>query len=243
MRHSAIPNPWGQVLLGLSVLTCCLLTAAASAQHQRALDSGEETTIIPSRDLCSGTLAIYHDSSFETGWAWEGHGNTPEYYGAWGEAFDFGPCQVVCGAYWLTTLPTIYHGDPVNLYVWEGGVTREPGAVLLVVPDVYFPNIPFWPQIGANEVSVEMAVEGEFTIGFWGHWDTPIADFFIAVDQNGNGGHPWTYVAPGLGYTPGWHHPSEVWATCRSLGIGVYYDLAPTPVGATSWSRLKQLYR
>lgn len=226
------------------VLMCSPCPGPAVADYTRTIGPGEATTILPLRDRCSGALEVHHDSSFEAAHAWEGAGAWPEYYGAWGEAYDFGPCQVVCGAYWLTTTPWIYQGDPATLYVWEGGLTGEPGAVLRVVPDVHFPNVPYWPQIGENDVPVELEVEGEFTIGFWGDWSSQVAAFFIAVDQNGGGGHPWTYVAPEIGYPAGWHHPVDAgWHDCVSLGIGVYYTAEPTPANATSWSRVKRLFR
>jgi hypothetical protein len=235
-----------RVRLGLAVvLACCLLPTAVSAAYERELGHNEATTIVPSRDTCSGILAVNHDSSFESAYAWESYGAWPEYYGAWGEAYDFGPCQVVCGAYWLTTTPTHYEGEPANLYIWEGGVTGEPGAVLFVLPDVVFQNIPFWPQIGQNDVSIGVVVSGEFTIGFWGNWGPPFssADFYIAVDEDVDG-HPWTYIAPDIGPPSGWQHPSVVGPMhdCRSLGIGVYYGDPPTPVDATSWSHVKRLY-
>lgn len=231
----------------LVMMACCLLLVASAADNWSVLGHGQATSIVPTRNPCSGILSVNHDSSFESAYAWESYGAWPEYYGAWGEAYDFGPCEVVCGAYWLTTTPEHYEGRPSSLYIWEGGVTSEPGTVLFVMPDVVFPSIPFWPEFGQDDVTIGCVVEGEFTIGFWGNWGPPfsVADFFIAVDETEPGGRPWTYVAPDIGFEPGWHPVSEipVFHACRSLGIGVYHDDPPTPVAGTSWSLVKRLYR
>ena len=99
---------------------------------------------------------------------------------------------MICGAYWLTTVPEQNEGEPADLYIWEGGVTAEPGGILFVRPDVVFRNIPLWPEFGENDVSIGIEVAGEFTIGFWGNWGPPFstADFFIASDEDGAGGNP-----------------------------------------------------
>jgi len=235
---------WWRLCLVLAA--ACLSSAPALAGFGRRIGPAEETSVLPPRDPCSGALAFNHDASFENGYAWESYGAWPEYYGAWGEAFDLGACHVVCGAYWVSTLPGYYEGQLASLYVWEGGVTTEPGAVLFTRPDVQFDNIPLWPEIGQNDASIGASVSGEFTIGFWGNWGPPfsIAGFFIAADVDGAGGRPWTYIAPDLGVPSGWQHPNVVgpFDDCHSLGIGLYYDDVPSPAEASSWGRLKALF-
>jgi hypothetical protein len=80
----------------------------------------------------AGELVVHHDYSFENGWCWSFAGIEPPHYGALAEAYDLGPGCVRCGAFWLTN-----HGGYISrladIYVWEGGITDEPGAVLVVL--------------------------------------------------------------------------------------------------------------
>jgi len=227
----------------LAASACC---AAALADEAQTVGYRDHTLILPARDPCSGTLEVNHDDSFENGYCFEGSAASPEPYGSWGEAYDLGQCcEVICGSYWVTTVPQYWLGQAANIYIWEGGVTGEPGGVLFVLPDVVFENVPRWPEVGQNDVAVGVIVSGEFTVGFWGNWEPyPWGGYFIAADEDGAGGRPWVYIAPGHGLPSGWQHPGVVpiFRDCRSLGIGLYYGESPTPVEAPSWGRVKRLF-
>jgi hypothetical protein len=187
-------------------------------------------------------LTEHHDYTFENAYCWSGDGNWPEYCGAWGEAYDVGPCEVICGAYWLTTI--YYLEQTASIYVWEGGVSAEPGAVLYVASGILFDNIPIWPEVGQSDVAIGLVVSGEFTVGYWGNWGPGTLEaWFTAVDYDGSLGRPWTYVAPDLGLPTGWQNPDVLFPPVTSLGIGLYYGDVPVPAEAPTWGALKALFR
>jgi hypothetical protein len=226
--------------LGLSVV-------AAHATNAVSLGYSDNTTVINSggNDNCAeGTLFVNHDGSFENGYAWHYGGTVPPYYGAFGEGYDLGPSGIVaCGAYWISTL----HGggwQPTDLYVWAGGAgSGTPGVVLSMVPGIYFASIPTWPTLAENDVSIYTHVTGEFTVGYWGDWPGLSNDYFIGADLNGLGGHPWTNIAPGIGYPTGWNDPSVVWGPTQSLGIGVWWtDDVWSPVVPKTWGSIKAMF-
>jgi hypothetical protein len=222
-----------------------LLTAApAGASNAVSLGYSDETTIVgPGTDVCaSGVLIHNHDGSFENGYTWRYDGVAPPYYGAFGEAYDLGAGTVACGAYWLTTLPGFFPPQYADLYVWEGGVGSSPGTVMAVVTGINFPNIPNWPSVGQNDVDLDVAVGGPFTVGYWGPWPGQDWWFFCAADENGPGGHPWTCIAPGQGYPSGWQDPAVVWPNAKSMGCGVYFEQG-TPVKSETWGAVKALFR
>jgi len=209
------------------------------------LGPSHETSIRPStRDDCTGgPLQANHDFTFETAYGWDYWGAWPEPNGAFGEAFDLGAGTIVCGAYWLTYYPALEVGT-ANLYVWEGGISGPPGAVVALVTDVAFDNIPLWPEVGENAVAIDHAVDGEFTIGYWPDWGPYPGEpgFFCAADESGPKGHPWTYVAPGIGLPSGWQDPDVAFGDCRSLGIGLYFHEGLTPARGPTWGAVKSLF-
>jgi hypothetical protein len=91
---------------------------------------------------------------------------------------------------------------------------------------------------------MDVTVSGDFTVGYWGDFPGSYALFFCAADENGPGGHPWTCIAPGIGYPSGWQNPSviEPWAQVKALGCGVYFEQG-TPVESETWGALKALFR
>ena len=193
-------------------------------------------------DCGEGELHCNHDGTFESGYNWwshpEGYGGL--YYGAFAEAYDLGSGTLQCGAYWVTQagyLPAGY----VDAYVWDGGVSREPGRVLAFAFDAQFRNIPAWPQTGQNDVEIPVEVTGEFTIGYWLEdcWD----DVWVAADLDGLGGRPWTCIAPGTEWPSGWQDPSIVFGPTQSLGIGVWFSAATTPSTTPTWGSVKSLFR
>ncbi len=228
----------------LAVLMAALLVAAmqCAADSAASLGYSDETTIVgPGADACaSGVLIHSHDESFENAYAWAYGGVVAPYYGAFGEGYDLGSGTISCAAYWVTqVLADWFYGD---CYVWAGGVGPAPGAVLAVVAHVNFAPVPHWPEIGQKDFDVNLAVTGPFTIGYWGDWPGSYAAFFCAADLDGPAGHPWTCIAPGLGYPSGWQDPSTIWGPTRSLGCGVYFEQA-TSARSETWGALKALFR
>ncbi len=233
-------------MVRLAVPIGVLLLAAlpGSASDAVSLGHSDETTVVgPGTDACaSGTLIYNHDGSFENGYTWQYGGCQSPYYGAFGEGYDLGAGTAACGAYWVTTIPGFCDGYPADCYVWEGGLDSTPGQVLAVVTGVLFTNMAVWPTVGQNDVDLNVAVAGSFTIGYWGVWPGANWCFFCAADENGPGGHPWTCIAPGTGYPSGWQDPAIVWPNAKSMGCGVYFEQA-TPAESATWGAMKALFR
>jgi hypothetical protein len=229
------------VTLAVVVLLTALPCGATNAVSLGYID---ETTIIgPARECSGGTLIHNHDGSFESGYAWQYSGCAPPYYGAFGEGYDLGAGTIACGAYWLSTLPGFFPPTVADCYIWEGGVGSEPGDVLAVLPGVDMGPIGLWPYVTQHDVDMNAAVDGAFTIGYWGPWPGESSPwYFCAADESGPRGDPWTRIAPGQGYPSGWQHPSVVWPDARSMGCGVYFEQG-TPVESETWGALKSLFR
>ena len=230
----------------LAILIAAQLLAVMPSGASNAVSLGysDETTIVgPQRECSGGTLVYNHDGSFENGYIWQYGGLVPPYYGAFGEAYDLTCGTVRCAAFWLTTLPGGWWDQDTDCYIWDGGLGEEPGLVVAVVSGVWFSNIPNWPAVGRNDVDMNVSVSGPFTIGYW--TDCPLSSpyFFCAADENGPGGHPWTCIAPGIGYPTGWQHPSVVWPDARSIGCGLWFDQGVTPAASETWGAVKALFR
>jgi len=224
------------------VLLLMLATSSAVASDAVFLGQSDETTIVgPGTDACaSGVLVHNHDGSFENGYTWQYGGVMRPYYGAFGEGYSLGTGTVACGAFWLTTLVGSWPAAS-DCYVWQGGVPSQPGTVLGVVTDVVFYSIPCWPMVGQCDVDMNIAVTGPFTIGIWGNWPGAVAEYFVAADENGPDGYPWTRIAPGIGYPSGWQPVPHVWTNAKSMGCGVYFEQS-TPAGGETWGAVKALY-
>ena len=219
-----------------------LVTPGVYASNPASLGYSDETVILGSDpDACAGGVLTYnHDGSFESGYAWQYGGTVPPYYGCLAESYDLGPGSVACGAFWLSRLDWD-PPRPSDCYVWESGICAAPSAVLGVVTDVDFHNVPHWPSLGQNDVDMNIPVTDSFTIGYWGDWPGAGCDYFCGADLNGPGGHPWTCIAPGIGYATGWQDPSIIWGPTRSMGCGVYFEQT-TPVGTQTWGTIKALF-
>ncbi|MBU1699823.1 MAG: hypothetical protein KJ970_15680 [Candidatus Eisenbacteria bacterium] len=191
---------------------------------------------------CNGTLIYNHDDSFENGYIWAYGGYQPPYYGAFGEGFDMGSGQIECVVLWLTQTGGFY-GQPIDVYIWDGGVSREPGNVLTVGYEVVIEAPAMWPEISQHNLPLPFFVHDEFTIGFWGPWMYEAAQIYIAVDSNGPNGNPWTNIAPEYGPPNGWQDPSLVFGPTASLGMGLFLIDMPTPVKPDTWGALKSLVR
>lgn len=201
-----------------------------------------DTFILPSPDTeCEDSLYVHHDYTFENGFCWGYGGVSPPYYGAFGESFDLGSGFIECGAFWFT-IAGMYWPCQMDVYVWEGGITGPPGNVLSLSHGHVPENVPFWPAIGQNDFAIELDVTAEFTIGFWADYSLAICPYFIAADIDGLGGYPWVNIQPGVGYPTGWQHPSVIWGTTQSMGIGAYFRSPPTPIASETWGRMKALF-
>ncbi len=191
------------------------------------------------------TFVYHHDGSFENGVCWSYAGSVPPYYGAFGEAFDLGPARIHGAAFWATHTGD-FHGQPTDVYIWEGGITGQPGAVLCLVPGVVYDNVPIWPSVGQNDVDIECTTSGAFTVGCWADFSAIACPWYLAADEDGFDGYPWTCIAPGIGYPTGWQDPSLVWGPIQSLGIGVYVSEcspAAAPSRETSFRASKPVVR
>ena len=135
-----------------------------------------------------------------------------------------------------------FYGQAIDLFVWDGGIGNDPGAVLATIPNVVPPNIPMWPAVGQNDFEINLSVSGPFTAGFWSN--NPLSDcIFVGMDEDGLGGYPWTCIAPGIGYPTGWQHPNLVMPDVVSLGIGVYYTYGgSSPTSEGTWGSIKALF-
>ena len=224
-----------------AIIVVCVATPPTAAQE--SIGYSEETHLLaPLQEDCSGTLFANHDDSFENGFCWSYGGYVPPYYGAFGESFDLGAGQVECGAFWFTQVG-YYTGEPMDVYVWEGGVSGPPGTVLWMVGETQVPgDIAFWPDISQHDVPVELAVDGEFTVGFWVDFSSQVCQWYVAADVNGPGGYPWVCIAPGIGYPTGWQNPEIVWGPVQSLGFGVYFEGGASPTRQRTWGSIKALF-
>ncbi len=218
------------------------LVVAANASEYNSVGYSEDTTTIwASGDDCPGEFFLDADGSWENGYCWQYGGIVPPYYGAFGEGYDTGYTKVECGSYFLTQVGG-YYGQTADLYVWAGGVSTAPGDVICVVTGYVFDDIAYWPSISQHDVPLGCCVEGEITVGYWGNWPEDACGYFCAADLDGFGGHPWTCIAPGIGYPTGWQDPSVVWGPTMAMGLGVYMSNDPSPVETATWSSIKALF-
>ena len=218
------------------------LPSTAPASEVASLGYLEDTVIQSNGRECVGTLVYNHDYSFENGYCWQYGGVAPPYYGALAEAYDFGFGTVECGVFWLSQITYIFP-NPSDIYVWDGGVQGPPSSVLCMVAGVGFDNLPFWPSCGENEVEIACCVTGDFAVGYWVDDSEHSCRFFCCADENGTGGHPWTCIAPGIGYPSGWQHPGVAFPDCVSMGIGATVTEDPSPAESETWGRIKSLFQ
>lgn len=210
--------------LALLLLVPSLATAAGATDAVSLGYSDQGTTIGSDTDACyGGILYTNHDGSFENGYAWQYGGCVAPYYGAFGEAYGGqGPNQVDCAALWVTTLPGQFQGQTCDIYVWNDGVSSPPTTVVGMVAGAVLSNVPNWPTCAQNDITTNIYVMGDFTVGYWGNWPGAQCGWFCAADLDGPGGYPWTYIAPGIGYPTGWNDPSIIWGQTQSLGLAAY---------------------
>ncbi len=224
-------------------LLAVLALAGFAANAENFSSTGYTETIIigSGPEACAnGTLFVHHDT-FENGYCWQYGGIAPPYYGAFGEAYDLGAGCVFCGAFFLTQIG-YFSGNPADLYIWEGGVTSVPAAVLGMIPGHVFQSIAYWPAINQHDVDMNVCVYGEFTVGYWSDFSAETCQWYCAADVDGFAGNPWTYIAPGIGYPTGWSDPSAIWGATQSMGIGAWFGEGGSPVEAQTWGSIKGLF-
>lgn len=220
----------------------------------------------PHADVCVAALDqgtrpeshYNHDGSFEDAFCCRLQACVPPYGGAFAEAFT--PPPTATHLYeillWVTETGS-WTPHPIDIYVWEGGLTAGPGNVLEVATGLALTNVPTWPTIGENSLVMNMPVPtGPFSVGYWADFSQSFCAWFIAGDRDGSGGQPWVNIPAGLGYPSGWQHPVVIWQTpLNALGIGVsYLDLSggvveepygemPPEDAPWTWGRIKALFR
>lgn len=218
------------------------LVGLANAANFGSVGYSDDTIIEGDQsDQCTGFLIYNHDFSFENGYCWQLQGTAPPYYGAWGEGFDVGDANIECGVYWLTQIG-YYMGQPMDAYVWSGGVAGPPNGVLCVVPGIVGLNIGFWPTCTMNEVEIGCCVRSDFTVGYWADFADEVCGWYVCADENGFAGFPWTNIAPGIGYPTGWQHPRVAFPAAVSLGLGATFTDTPTPAQSQTWGAIKALF-
>jgi len=225
------------------VLGALVGAGLAVAGDFSSLGYREDTVIVDDgRDECVSALVYNHDYSFENAYCWQYGGVVPPYCGAFAEAFDLGAVTVECGVYWFTNIGW-YPTAPTDIYVWDGGVHGPPADVLCVIPGVTGLNTSYWPTCVENDIEIGCCVNGDFAVGYWADWPGGCCEYWCCADENGPGGHPWTCIAPGIGYPSGWQHPNVVFSECVSMGIGVTVTEDPSPVESETWGALKSFFR
>lgn len=228
-----------------------IMILATTASGQGFLGYSDQAVILgdPPPGCGHAGLVYNYDGHFENGVMTQYEAVVPPYYGAFGEGYDLGEGIVFCAAYWLTENGN-FSGQTADCYLWEGGVHSPPDAVLAMVAGVVFDNIPLWPEIGLNEVEMNVSVSGEFTVGYWGNWPGDAGGFYCAFDANGPRTHPWMCIAPGIMYPdlPGWHDPWYYYHynPPSSMGCGaVFGQSAPSGLeedAGMTWGAIKALF-
>jgi hypothetical protein len=222
---------------------CLALLLAAVHPHVAAADCSDDE------------IQVNHDYSFEYGYCagdFGVEGVQEPYSGSLAEGFDLGPGRVDCASFWVTQIGYMWYEEN-DIYVWDGGVTREPGEVLALVPGVPWDPPGFWPEFTRTDVPLSVCVTSDFTVGCWQHWFGGWCNEYICADLDGPGGHPWTHIAPGLQWPSGWQDPSIVFGPIQSMAIGVQFSQDPASVedewedserpASPTWGGIKALFR
>ncbi len=231
------------------LLAAMVFAAWAGAGDFASTGYSEKTVIVPSSaEPCTRPLYFNHDNSFENGFCWQYGGTAPPYYGAFAEGFGMGYVAgwvIECVTLWVTQTGN-FTGQPLDIYLWEGGAGQAPGNVRYMLTGAILSNVPFWPTIGQNDIVFGGGILArEFAIGYWADFSGGPCGWYIGADLDGFGGYPWTNVAPGQSYPTGWQHPGIVWSAHypQSLGIGIHAEQGIiSPVEGTTWGRLKALF-
>jgi len=184
-------------------------------------------------DDCTGTLVYSHDGSFENGLMYWYTGVATPYVGTFGMAYDCTGQNIQCAAFWLTDVG-YYAGQTADVYLFEGGISGPPGAVLQVMTG-FDPGAPAtWPSVSQHDADIpDYVATGEVTIGHWGNWPGAAGGWYMGMDTNGFGGYHWVFTTAGWGQDAG--YGEQAW------GIGYYFG-GTTPAESKTWGAIKALF-
>ncbi len=194
----------------------------------------------------------HHDGSFEDAFCFQMSGVVPPFYGAFAEAFPARSEMTFIdeALLWVTQVGA-WSGQPLDLYLWDGGVSGPPGEVRHHLTGLGLETVPQWPEVAENGLMMAVPLpEGDFSIGYWADFSTSACGWYVAADRDGPGGYPWVNIAPGIGFPTGWNHPEVLWPPpVAALGIGaslVVKDLSveesDPAAHPPTWGRIKALY-
>ncbi len=220
------------------------MRGGACAASLVAVAIGLAVSTAAGQSCTGGRLFYQHDGSFEgfTGWLY--YPGVDPAYGAIGEGYDLGPGQTQAAVYWVSATGGFGGDFDADVFLWEGGVSRPPGAILAFVPLVHFEDVAFWPEVSIRECSLNIEVSGEFTVGLRAQ-EIPNDYALCPQDTTGPGGHPWVCE-----YPDGWRDASISYPV-RSVGMGVCFSpqsvvgVGEEPqapgTSSTTWGRVKAL--
>ncbi len=228
----------------LSLLFALLLMAGAASAADFSSTGVGVGVLVPSADEnpCEGSeLFCNDDGGFENGYAWQYGGIVAPDYGSFAEGYNANGTS--CGVQLKLTQVGNFVGQSCDVYVWDSDGTN-PNNVLSVATGVVVSAPAFWPSISPHDVDTpDVAVAGDFFVGYWGNWPGALSAYYVAADLDGFGGLPRTNIAPGIGYPTGWNDPTVVWGTTQALGLCAYVGVPPVPVENATWGEIKNLYK
>ena len=226
----------------LSLLLCAMaLGPAHGACRVWALGQGN----LPDTSLaCPGGLLRHGDGRCERAYAWQDGcvSDQGHFYGAFADSFQFRSQQdVTCLYFDLTRTGLMTGSDSITVFLWAdaGGV---PGDLDTLLADVWVdPPVAVWPSVTRVFVPLTRTLAaGTWWIGFWGEWPGQAAQWLIGMDTSGQRrGRPMTYVAPGHGWSEGWHDVDTVFGLGRAAtatSAGVVAGGGPGDEGACCYS-------
>jgi hypothetical protein len=199
---------------------------------------------------CPGSnFHLNYDGTAENGYCWQYGGLVPPDYGAFAEGYNNNSSSTyICGvALFLSQIGYYSGGNVVDVYVY-GSDGNNPTSVLGVTTGLNPGAIAYWPAVSQNDIAInQVAVDGDFFIGYWSNWPGAYCQFYVGADLDGFGGLPRTNIAPGIGYPTGWNDPSMIWGPTMALGIGAYEGVGipppdPVPTREATWGSVKHLF-
>lgn len=232
-------------MYGGLILTAGLLAIGEGQAQETLIRLGPGSGVLsadPGRDC--GTLMMHNEGEYYDGaYTWAYEGVAPPYYGAFAERYS-GAAQV-CSIVLDLTQVGGFDGQLLDAYIWTDA-SGEPGAVAHLEPGVAIDPPAAWPSVSRHVVPLTTPTcTGEtWWVGYWGDW--PGESFGFAVGASYHiplPGQPLTCVAPGLGYPEGWRDVGYFWGNTEALGIGAEVNAPPTSPVATTWARVKALFR
>jgi len=225
-----------------AVLAGSMFAAGPATATGSAVSMEGPLVVRSESDTRCGTLLWNADQTFEAACGWEYEGVVPPYYGAFAESYH-GEWDV-CAAVFGFTRSYDPMGEVMDVYVWEdaGGI---PGNILCLVADIDPGPVAEWPYVSYHRVKMTACCTGnDWWVGYWGNWPGEQSWWYIASDEDGQGGTPKTNIAPGLGYPTGWQDNDVPFGPTNALAIGAeVIPCGSTPTGDTTWGRIKAVAR